>query len=136
MANGAFTPGSHSFFNSPPGLEFLPSFADDVFSITAVQSNGDFNGDDKIDAADLSLWQSGFGAIDAELADGDADGDLVVDGGDFLTWQRRLGSTSNSSPASGAVPEPATGLMAALAIVQVLAVRYARSKKSNTLPRR
>jgi hypothetical protein len=113
---GAFTPGALSLFNSPPGLEFLPSFADDVFSITAVQANGDFNGDGKIDAADLALWQAGFGNLDAELADGDADGDQDVDGSDFLVWQRRLGSTATSSSANAAIPEPSSVLLAAFVI--------------------
>jgi hypothetical protein len=74
---------------------------------------GDFDHNDVVDAADLTVWQSnaglGAGALHTQ---GDADLDGDVDGGDFLVWQRQVGQTPNP-PAVSAIPEPATaGLLA------------------------
>lgn len=76
----------------------------------------DFNSDGFVNAADLALWKTGFGkTTGAVRGDGDANGDGVVNGADFLTWQREFGSSS-ATPAAAAVPEPASVLLAALAI--------------------
>jgi probable HAF family extracellular repeat protein len=70
---------------------------------------GDFDDDGQVDAADLAVWQLGFGAMDAAThADGDADGDSDVDGADILVWQRQLGGGLPSVNSSVAVPEPST----------------------------
>jgi hypothetical protein len=64
---------------------------------------GDFDENNRVDAADLAAWKARFGlAAGAVHADGDADSDLDVDGADFLLWQQDLGI---GSPAP--VPEPA-----------------------------
>lgn len=52
-------------------------------------------------------------ASGADHADGDADRDGDVDGGDFLSWQRELGG--GGAPPIGAVPEPQSWMLAALA---------------------
>jgi autotransporter-associated beta strand protein len=72
----------------------------------------DFNEDGTVDAADLTLWQGGYGAEGAAThGQGDADGDLDVDGEDFLVWQRTLGSVQEAQGATGAVPEPAAATL-------------------------
>lgn len=74
---------------------------------------GDFNGDGDVDGDDLADWSEGFGMTSgAEIEDGDADEDGDVDGNDFLVWQRNV---SNGSPGAAPVPEPAAGVLAALA---------------------
>lgn len=50
--------------------------------------SADFNGDEKVDGADLAIWKTGYGGGVA----GDADGDGDSDGLDFLIWQRMFGS--------------------------------------------
>ncbi|MBX3427124.1 MAG: exo-alpha-sialidase [Pirellulales bacterium] len=79
---------------------------------------GDFNGDGSVDAADLAVWNQGFGmSADADFSYGDANGDSKVDGSDFLVWQRKLTiGTSPSSP-SAAAPEPTACAMLAVAIM-------------------
>jgi hypothetical protein len=69
----------------------------------------DFNGDGEVDAADLAQWNSSADATTG-FADADFDGDS--DGADFLAWQRTLGTTATSA----VVPEPAAGLLGAIAL--------------------
>ncbi|MBX3426988.1 MAG: endo-1,4-beta-xylanase [Pirellulales bacterium] len=71
--------------------------------VTALSA--DFNGDGRVDDADLAVWQDGFGLGD-------------VDGNALLAWQRQLGlqlSPSLGPAAAAAVPEPAGWLLLALA---------------------
>ena len=76
---------------------------------------GDFNGDGRVDDADLGAWRESF---EIGSAAGDADGDADADGADFLTWQRRL-DPSQTTP----LPEPSS---AVLAIAWMAALRRRR----------
>lgn len=71
---------------------------------------GDFNGDGSVDADDLGLWKSSFGAS----AGGDADGDGDTDGSDFILWQRGVGVSAASGFVATPAPEPAAGLLMAI----------------------
>jgi hypothetical protein len=73
---------------------------------------GDFNQDDVVDAADLTVWSGAFGANSA----GDADGDGDTDGNDFLAWQHEFTANANASRTSHAVPEPTGVALAGLAL--------------------
>lgn len=76
--------------------------------------NADFNDSGTVDAADLTHWQTGFGAANgAEPTQGDANGDQKVDGVDFLIWQRQL-AAPNSAGQSLAIPEPQSWLLIAM----------------------
>jgi hypothetical protein len=86
---------------------------------------GDFNRDQRIDAADLAPWEAGF-AADAR---GDANADGVTDGGDLLAWQRGWGGSVAAVVAGSAMPEPVTlasGLAAWAATLQVRPLRRSR----------
>lgn len=72
----------------------------------------DFNDDDRVDAADLAIWRSGFGGTDG----GDANGDGRVDGADFLVWQREFNANAATTSALHAVPEPTGIALAGLAL--------------------
>lgn len=89
--------------------------------VTDAVVTGDFNGDGKVNSADLALWEAGYGTLSgAELSDGDADEDGDVDGDDFLLWQRNSGATAQDSlsavAAPQSIPEPATVLLALLGL--------------------
>jgi hypothetical protein len=74
---------------------------------------GDFNNDQNVDATDLGLWRTAFGAT----AVGDADDDGDSDGRDFLIWQR------NFDPAGfAAVPEPLSASLLAVGLASIAAV--------------
>jgi hypothetical protein len=91
------------------------------FHVAAIGSSlpGDFNGDQRIDGADLAGWRSGY-AIDGRA---DANGDGDSDGADFLVWQRNLGAAA-SMGASGAVPEPRPFLPAVASLAAFMAGTY------------
>jgi hypothetical protein len=62
---------------------------------------GDFNGDNVVDAADFAAWEDAFGAADG------------LDGGDLLAWQREFGTSLGATATSQGVPEPATAALVA-----------------------
>jgi hypothetical protein len=102
--------------------------ADDIAGIQFLYGpalQADFDHNNYVDAADLALWQAGYGiAIGATYAEGDADGDGAVTGRDFLIWQREFGSGAVVPLSSlAAVPEPTSVLMGVLAAVGLLAHR-------------
>jgi hypothetical protein len=74
-------------------------------------TRGDLNEDGMVDAADLAQWQNDFGVN----GDSDADLDGDSDGADFLIWQRSLEATA-SAPSPAMAPEPAGGLLVAVAL--------------------
>ncbi len=61
---------------------------------------GDYDGNSVVEAADLAVWRSAYGAVGPDLAaDGNQDG--TVSGADFIIWQRGLGSSrENMAPAA------------------------------------
>lgn len=89
---------------------------------------GDYNGDGEVNAEDLTVWQTNFGASGGEafaLGDGDGDGDS--DGADFLIWQRERGkrslASSTTTHTSASVPEPSAVRIAVLGIAMALSHR-------------
>lgn len=106
-------------------VEVLSSMMHAAILEAVPAADFDFNG--TVDAADLAIWQSAYGATAAA----DANGDGVSDGADFIEWQRELTSPSEWAPAvsqTSTVPEPG-----ALTIVGIgLAALARRSKRRPT----
>jgi hypothetical protein len=89
--------------------------------VVVPNDNADFNGDLVVDGADFLIWQRGFGlSAQVDNSTGDADGDGNVNDADLAIWSTQFGTTI--TPAIGAVPEPATALLAAAGLI-CLAVR-------------
>jgi autotransporter-associated beta strand protein len=81
----------------------------------AASPPGDFDNDGDVDGDDLNAWKSAYSTANAA---GDDNGDGDSDGGDFLTWQTNLGTDlTPSTPAAGAVPEPASLALLGLAAI-------------------
>lgn len=77
---------------------------------------GDYNNDNRVDAADYTLWRDTLGSTIQLAADGDANG--TVDAGDYGVWRATYGAVLGGS---SSVPEPGViALMGAVAIVLVI----------------
>ena len=124
VSSGLITGGGH-YDDGPGGLtDGYRAYLLDASSLLVMPSSrGDFDADGDVDGDDLAEWSDGFGlASGAVRTDGDADVDNDVDGTDFLVWQRQLGSSTPAVSANAPVPEPATLL---LAIVAMAAIHFA-----------
>lgn len=82
----------------------------------SVVETGDFNDDGTVNGADFLAWQRGFGTPDASLAQGDGNGDGLVNAADLAIWKAQFG-TAGTVASVGAVPEPASALLAGLGVV-------------------
>jgi hypothetical protein len=86
------------------------------------QISADFNGDGSVDGSDFLLWQMNLGKlVGASAGEGDADGDGDVDVDDLSAW--RSGIIASPPPPSivaSAIPEPATGVLAAMVVLTLL----------------
>lgn len=86
-------------------------------------SPADFNGDLTVDDVDLGVWAAAYGLTDA----GDATGDGLSTGADFLVWQQE-----RVFGAIGAVPEPQSLVLAALAATALAFVPSRTATRSVT----
>jgi autotransporter-associated beta strand protein len=81
---------------------------------------GDYNGDGWVDAADYTVWRDHLGNPDESALNGNGNGMNGVDAGDYTLWVDNFGMHNGAaSLAGGTVPEPATALLALLALVGV-----------------
>jgi len=83
--------------------------------VTVAGVAGDYNQNGVVDAADYTVWRNHLGAtFQLQNEGGITPG--VVDAADYNFWKSRFGMTSGAgSIQSGAVPEPAAWLLAAIA---------------------
>ena len=80
---------------------------------------GDYNGDNKVDAADYTVWRDHLGTSFV-LTNRDPANSGNVSAADYTAWKSHFGQTSPGSGAGGvslAVPEPATVLLLVLGTV-------------------
>ena len=104
-------------------------FDDLVLTLTTTPGNdADFDNDGDVDGQDFLVWQRNVGTTSgATNANGDADANGSVNGADLTVWRSSFGSAASATV--GAVPEPATGVIAivGLGLATVFGRRSRRS---------
>lgn len=74
---------------------------------------GDFNGDQRVDAADYTVWRDNLEGDESALGGG-GDGSGTVDSGDYDLWVSNYGALP--AAAGSSAPEPAATMLLALAL--------------------
>jgi hypothetical protein len=127
LNSGTNEDGHGSAFSDRGELAFAATFTDGssgVFVSDAVKSSpGDFDGDLDFDGADFLAWQRAPRDLGAgHPGNGDANDDGNVTTADLDVWKTRFGTSSATTMAGAAVPEP-SGLALAACLSAGLAVR-------------
>ena len=81
--------------------------------------DADFNNDNIVNGNDFLIWQRGFGGAGTN-ATGDADGNGQVNAADLAIWKAKFG-TPGATPATAAIPEPATAMLALAGLASCVA---------------
>jgi hypothetical protein len=79
---------------------------------------GDYNNDGTVDAADYTLWRDNLG-LDSSVLGGNGSGAASVVQADYDLWKSHFGESVTSRTEVDPVPEPATLLLALLALAAV-----------------
>ena len=93
-----------------------------------LTSQGDFNHDGQVDAADYLVWRKTMGQSGSALA-ADGNGNYQVDSGDLSTWRAHFGQAVTGAAAGSSfevyatVPEPAGLVLVLMVAIMGLAVR-------------
>ena len=95
-----YSEGGPALFNEPNAPAILGEVEDYVLPATISTSfiellQGDYNGDNTVDANDYLVWKQTFGSTVDFRADGNADG--KVDAADFTIWRNNLGATATAN---------------------------------------
>lgn len=107
------------------GSSTILAVVDNIRFLSTIGLDADFDHDGDVDKDDLPVWRAAFNVNGN--ADADDDGDS--DGNDFLIWQRQLGNDATPSlAAGGAVPEPSSVCLWAVAVAAGLCTRRARAR--------
>jgi len=104
-------------FSAVPVMNVSNVLAENLVFVSSVEvldfSEGDYNFDGMVDAADYNVWRDAVGST--LVAEPDGNGDGVVDALDYNIWKSNFGTiTGNGTSLAMTVPEP-TGLLLFLA---------------------
>jgi autotransporter-associated beta strand protein len=102
---------------------------DGTIRVASLGLQGDFNGDGIVDAADYTVWRDNLNAVDeSAFAPGSGNG-AGIDATDYALWRANFGNTNAGAlvGASGAVPEPSTITLVAVAAALGLCALRRRS---------
>jgi len=86
-----------------------------AFDARIIVASADFDEDDDVDGADFLIWQRGLG-IGGMLSEGDADGNSLVDAVDLSVWESQWGASAASVAVAVEVPEPSACVLLLVAI--------------------
>ena len=88
---------------------------------------GDYNHDNRVNAADYTLWRNSLGQTGTGLA-ADGDGNGTIDDGDYVVWRLYFGEVASGNAANGnaSVPEPTCSGLLLGVLVCVLTCRRLR----------
>ena len=87
---------------------------------------GDYNEDDKVDAADYTSWRDNLGKNITLPNEDPGTTPGVVTQEDYLFWKAQFAAAAAGGGFSAAVPEPATGLLSLLIALSCLFTFYRR----------
>lgn len=85
--------------------------------------SGDYNGDNKVNAADYTVWRDASGKTVVPYTGGDGNGDGVVDALDYEVWVSQYGKTYTPPPIDNLV----------LVLNPAMGTAYLRNQTSSTL---
>ena len=92
--------------------------------------DGDANRDGGADGADFLAWQRGVGKISPDWSDGNFNADATTDADDLALWESGYGNSSFVV----SVPEPASGLSGAIAILFLIGSLRCKSQLKSAAP--
>lgn len=98
----------------------------DVFGFNTTLA-GDFDLSGSVDGADFLQWQLQFGTSVTPGTGADGNSNGTVDADDLAIWQGNYGAGGTSGGSAAAVPEPASCLLATLAVAGVASLRRRQS---------
>jgi autotransporter-associated beta strand protein len=88
---------------------------------------GDYNGDQKVDAADYTVWRDNLGGAATALQNRDPANSGNVNADDYTFWKSRFGTSgSGSASIGGNVPEPSTITMLCVMLASVASLTRRR----------
>jgi hypothetical protein len=94
---------------------------------------GDYNRDDRVDAADYDAWRASFGHVVAAFSSADGNGDGSVDAADYVVWRNAVGQPAVGALTTATVPEPSTTALSCTGLLTSSAIcRFRRAKKQLT----
>jgi beta-glucanase (GH16 family) len=119
------------FGGDPDGTTVFPQLMDvEYVRVWQPQTglSGDYNGDERVDAADYVVWRNMLGQAGIGLpADGSGNGSVGPE--DYDVWKAGLGNSIESAAAMTvlyAVPEPASALPVTVSLMLLTVQRLAR----------
>jgi hypothetical protein len=135
---GFFAGSTGSVFLSPgTSMAFGPVTAATLSTIVRTNFDpsllpGDYNSNGTVDAADYVVWRKGLPAADGN-------NNSMIDPGDYGVWRENFGESAGPgagaiASATGAVPEPATGIMLVFALISGSLARRQRTGQPPALP--
>jgi hypothetical protein len=91
---------------------------------------GDYDHDDRVDAADYDVWRARFGYVVAPFSAPDGNGNGIVDAADYIVWRHAVAQPAIVAP-TASVPESHLTAHLCVALIGVASIcRGPRTKKN------